>query len=267
MLRLQLSQMEVDLPSIPLSIRPKYTSTFKAHKASLDRQRKLLKELKSAANRADLLGASSSGGGIDPSRRDDPYSDDASAGAYSQRTRLLQGNERLTDGAPFLFCSAVCRSGERAALMADGWVGHRHATPGGVAPDSARDRGHRSWHPFQPPWSARADRALARRRTFLFLRHSPALCPLALTRGDGLRGDQLQQADSSIDRASGTLKQMIFRCVLPSARPRGEFADRAKVEMVPVRVACTSSGSSRGVSSPSWVSGPVVLAVKMLGPD
>lgn len=86
--------MEVDLPSIPTSIRAKYTTTFKSHKASLDRQRKALKEAKAAANRSDLLGA----GGVDPSRRDDPYSDEVGNAAYSQRTRLLQGTERLTDG-------------------------------------------------------------------------------------------------------------------------------------------------------------------------
>ena len=87
--------MEVELPSIPLSLRPRYTPIFKAHKTQLDRTKKSLREARQGLNRSDLL---SSG---DPGLSDDPYEDTPGGGGggdYGQRTRLLKGTERLQDG-------------------------------------------------------------------------------------------------------------------------------------------------------------------------
>lgn len=87
--------MEVELPSIPLSIRPKYTQTFKTYKSQLDRTKKVLREAKQGQNRNELLSS-----GRDAGLSDDPYSDGPGGGEgdYGQRTRLLKGTERLQDG-------------------------------------------------------------------------------------------------------------------------------------------------------------------------
>lgn len=49
------------------------------------------KDAQQSTNRSDLLSSSR-----DPAIQDDPYSD--SPDGYGQRTRLLQGTERLADG-------------------------------------------------------------------------------------------------------------------------------------------------------------------------
>ncbi|KAL7412314.1 vesicle transport v-SNARE protein N-terminus-domain-containing protein [Mrakia frigida] len=147
-----ISQMEVELPSIPQSIRSKYTATFKTYKTQLDRAKKQLREAKQSQNRSDLLSSST-----DPSISDDPYTDSPGGGDYSQRTRLLQGTERLQDGTRRL------EDSHRLALETED-----------VGADILRNlRGQREQ-----------------------IEHSR---------------DVLHQADNSIDRASGTLKKMIWR--------------------------------------------------------
>ncbi|CDZ96216.1 V-SNARE [Phaffia rhodozyma] len=144
-----ISQMEVELPSIPQSIRSKYTLNFKSYKAQLEKLRKQFRDAKQAVLRSDLLG------NTDASLRDDPYSD--SPTDYSQRTRLLQGTERLADGSRRL------EESHRLALETES-----------VGADILRNlRGQREQ-----------------------IEHSR---------------DVLASADTSIDRASGTLKKMIFR--------------------------------------------------------
>jgi len=97
--------MEVELPSMPVSIRQNYQGKLAASKAGLDKVKKTLvscarhpvfnqltdqRDVRSDGQRAELL----SGPGY-PS--DDPYTDDPSS--YSSRARLLQGTETLQDGS------------------------------------------------------------------------------------------------------------------------------------------------------------------------
>jgi vesicle transport through interaction with t-SNAREs protein 1 len=173
--------MEVELPSIPQSIRSKYTTSFKAHKAQLDKTKKLIvsptlhsfcqpssrylpssiqKSAKQSSSRSALL-SSSNGSPLDPSLSDNPYSD--SPDQSTQRTRLLQGTERLQDGTRRL------EESHRLALETEN-VG------GDILSNLRRQREQ--------------------------IEHSR---------------DVLVQADSSIDRASGTLKNMIWRCVFRSS--------------------------------------------------
>lgn len=100
--------MEVELPSMPVSIRQNYQGKLASSKTGLDKVKKTLvrptlpqisicsvtdmrqRDIRNEGQRSDLL----SGPGY-PS--DDPYSDDPSS--FSSRTRLLQGTETLQDGS------------------------------------------------------------------------------------------------------------------------------------------------------------------------
>ena len=105
---------------------------------------------------------------------DDPYSDDPSG--FSSRTRLLQGTERLADGSKRL------DNAHRIALETED-----------VGADILRNlRGQRE--------------------QIEHTRDSVSLHLNVVWLGADL--EQLTQADSSIDRAAGTLKKMIFKYVL-----------------------------------------------------
>lgn len=144
-----IAQMEVELPSMPVSIRQTYRGRLAASRASLDKVKKALKDVRSESQRSDLLG----GPGFP--NADDPYSDDPAN--YTTRARLLQGTETLADGSKRL------DNARRIALETED-----------VGADILRNlRGQRE--------------------------------QIEHTR------DTLVQADSSIDRAAGTLKKMIFK--------------------------------------------------------
>ncbi|ORY34731.1 t-SNARE [Naematelia encephala] len=146
-----IAQMEVELPSMPLSIRQTYTTRLRTSKEALDKVKKTLRDVRQESARSELL----SGPGYP--NRDDPYSDDPDPSAFSARTRLLQGTETLQDGSRRL------ENAQRIALETED-----------VGADILRNlRGQRE--------------------------------QIEHTR------DTLVQADSSIDRAAGTLKKMIFK--------------------------------------------------------
>ncbi|KIR27614.1 vesicle transport through interaction with t-SNAREs 1 [Cryptococcus deuterogattii 99/473] len=83
------AQMEVELPSMPVSIRQTYQGRLAASKQSLDKIKKTLKDLRLQSQRSDLL----SGPGYP--HGDDPYTDDPEP--YSTRSRLLAGTQTLED--------------------------------------------------------------------------------------------------------------------------------------------------------------------------
>jgi len=97
------SQMELELQGIPISIKPSYRARVKSAKADLHRLKKLSKDMHAQASRADLLSrqSSSSSPSPSPSNRRTTTND---------RTRLLAGVPSLEDGSRRL------RSSERAAL-------------------------------------------------------------------------------------------------------------------------------------------------------
>ncbi|WVQ78929.1 hypothetical protein IAT38_001021 [Cryptococcus sp. DSM 104549] len=143
------AQMEVELPSMPVSIRQTYHARLLTSKQGLEKVKKTLKDLRFQSQRSELL----SGPGFP--NADDPYSDDPAQ--YSTRSRLLQGTQTLEDGTNRL------DNAHRIALETEG-----------VGSEILRNlRGQRD--------------------------------QLENTR------DTLVQADSSIDRAAGTLKKMIFK--------------------------------------------------------
>ncbi|ODN98077.1 hypothetical protein I350_07719 [Cryptococcus amylolentus CBS 6273] len=149
-------QMEVELPSMPVSIRSTYQGRLATSKQGLDKVKKTLRDLRFESQRSELL---SGPGGAGQSGRyphaDDPYSDDPEP--YSTRSRLLQGTQTLEDS------SGRLDNAHRIALETEG-----------VGSEILRNlRGQRE--------------------------------QLENTR------DTLTQADSSIDRAAGTLKKMIFK--------------------------------------------------------
>ena len=98
--------MDVELPSMPISIRQNYQGRIAASKAGVEKVKKTLvrkhtagliarldvaqKDMRSDSQRSELL----SGPGFPDG--DDPYSDEPSN--FSTRTRLLQGTETLADG-------------------------------------------------------------------------------------------------------------------------------------------------------------------------
>jgi vesicle transport through interaction with t-SNAREs 1 len=85
----QVSQMEIELPSIPVSIRPQYQTRLRSAKGELSNQRKLFKECQAQLARAALLSSNAA-------TSDEPY---GYAGASeSDRTRLLAGTQILEDG-------------------------------------------------------------------------------------------------------------------------------------------------------------------------
>ncbi|ORX37722.1 t-SNARE [Kockovaella imperatae] len=141
------AQMEVELPSMPVSIRQVYQGRLATSKQALEKVKKSLKDVRQENQRNELFAGFPD--------RDDPYTDDPSG--FSSRTRLLQGTERLADGSKRL------DNAHRIALETED-----------VGADILRNlRGQRE--------------------------------QLENTR------DSLTQADSSIDRAAGTLKKMIFK--------------------------------------------------------
>ncbi|WWC92820.1 uncharacterized protein L201_007779 [Kwoniella dendrophila CBS 6074] len=144
------AQMEVELPSMPVSIRQTYQGRLATSKQGLEKVKKTLRDVRSENQRSELL--SGPGGFPNP---DDPYTDDPSA--YSARTRLLQGTETLADGSRRL------DNAHRIALETE--------DVGGEILRNLRGQREQIEH----------------------------------TR------DTLVQADSSIDRAAGTLKKMIFK--------------------------------------------------------
>ncbi|RXK35188.1 vesicle transport through interaction with t-SNAREs 1 [Tremella mesenterica] len=143
------AQMEVELPSMPTSIRQTYHQRLQTSKQALDKVKKVLRDVRNEGQRAELL----SGPGFP--NADDPYTDDPDS--YSARTRLLAGTERIADGTDRL------KNAQRIAMETED-----------VGADILRNlRGQRE--------------------------------QIEHTR------DTLTQADSSIDRAAGTLKKMIFK--------------------------------------------------------
>jgi vesicle transport through interaction with t-SNAREs protein 1 len=105
--------MEIELPSMPVSIRQNYQQRLQTSKQGLERVKRALvclvtshprdfvdpvgsipyqKDTRQESQRSDLL----SGPGFP--NPDDPYSDEP-ASAFSARTRLLQGTDTLADGS------------------------------------------------------------------------------------------------------------------------------------------------------------------------
>ncbi|KAL7425139.1 t-SNARE VTI1 [Cryptotrichosporon argae] len=144
-----IAQMDVEIPSMPVSIRKTFADRLATSRQAFDRVKKTVRELRADSARADLL---SGPGGYPP---DDPYADEPSA--FSTRTRLLAGTETLSDGSRRL------ENAQRIALETED-----------IGAGILRDlRGQRE--------------------------------QIEHTR------DTLGQADSSIDRAAGTLKKMIYK--------------------------------------------------------
>ncbi|KAB5588936.1 Vesicle transport v-SNARE protein vti1 [Ceratobasidium theobromae] len=140
------SQMEVEIQSMPQSLRSTYNIRVRGMKTELARWKKSAKELHLQSSRTELFTNSTSGA-------DDPYAD----GSANQRARLLAGTQSLADSSRRL------EDSHRIALETED-----------IGADILR--------------SLRVQREQ--------IEHT---------------GDTLQTANRSIDRASGTLKQMIRR--------------------------------------------------------
>ena len=82
--------MEIEVQSMPQSIKPQYQARIKSAKTELTRYKKLSKDLHAQLSRSDLLGGVG-GRPIGPSSGDDPY-------GTGDRTRLLAGTALLEDG-------------------------------------------------------------------------------------------------------------------------------------------------------------------------
>ncbi|RXW21934.1 hypothetical protein EST38_g3889 [Candolleomyces aberdarensis] len=85
----KVSQLDIEVQSIPQSVRAHYHTRLREAKAQLSKSKKALVDARSSLARADLL-SSSKGGQYASS--DDPY------GASSDRTRLLAGSTILENG-------------------------------------------------------------------------------------------------------------------------------------------------------------------------
>ncbi|KAK7038725.1 t-SNARE VTI1 [Paramarasmius palmivorus] len=155
-----ISQIEIEVQGIPVSIRPQYAARLKQAKIDLNRLKRLAKDTHAKASRGDLLG-----GRFGASRSDDPYRDEE----QNERTRLLAGNQTLGDGQRRL------GDATRIALETEA-----------LGADILRDLG-------------------TQRET---IQHSR---------------DMLNTADTSLDRASGTIKKMI-------RDPSNEFDDVIDLE-------------------------------------
>jgi len=83
-----ISQMEVEIQSMPQSVRGTYNTRVRTLKTELARWKKSAKDLHQQSSRSELFNHSTSGG-------DDPYADDAA----NQRTRLLAGTQSLNDSS------------------------------------------------------------------------------------------------------------------------------------------------------------------------
>src|SRR5258708_22015432 len=82
--------MEIELQSIPQSVKPQYHARVKTTKGELTRCKNLSKDRHAKLSRSDLLGGVG-GRPIGPSSSDDPY-------GTGDRTRLLAGTALLEDG-------------------------------------------------------------------------------------------------------------------------------------------------------------------------
>ncbi|KAF5379309.1 hypothetical protein D9757_007664 [Collybiopsis confluens] len=89
-----ISQLELEIQGIPVSIRAQYTQRLKQVKLDLNRLKKVAKDSHSHLTRANLQLDS-------PSRSDDPYDERA-----DERNRLLSGHQVLADGSGRLDNSA-----------------------------------------------------------------------------------------------------------------------------------------------------------------
>lgn len=85
------SQLEIEIQGIPVSLRAQYVSRLKQVKADLGRYRKVSKDSHAQAARSDLLGDSNTRRAT-PGTSDDPY------GERQERARLLAGTGVLDDG-------------------------------------------------------------------------------------------------------------------------------------------------------------------------
>jgi vesicle transport through interaction with t-SNAREs protein 1 len=86
---IQVSQLDIEIQSIPQNVRSHYHTRLREAKAQLSKFKKALTDARSSLARADLL-SSSKGGQYASS--DDPY------GSSSDRTRLLSGTALLENG-------------------------------------------------------------------------------------------------------------------------------------------------------------------------
>jgi vesicle transport through interaction with t-SNAREs protein 1 len=144
--------MEIEIPSMPVSIRRTFQERLATSRAGVDKARKAYQEAGAEAARAELLSGRGS--------FDDPYGyGDDSDSAFNTRTRMLAGTEALNDSSRRL------DNAHRIALETED-----------VGADILRSlRGQRE--------------------------------QIEHTR------DTLTRADGSIERASGTLKKMIYKWV------------------------------------------------------
>ncbi|KAF8665541.1 hypothetical protein AX16_000002 [Volvariella volvacea WC 439] len=142
------SQMELEVQSMPQAQRAKYHARLRTAKEDLARYKKLSKDLNASLARSDLLSSRSVRGGLPAS--DDPYN-------ASDRIRLLSGNALLEDGTKRL------QESQRIALETE---------------------------------NQGADILMSLRQQREQIQHAR---------------DTLHSADTSIERAAGTLKRMIFR--------------------------------------------------------
>ncbi|KIK56353.1 hypothetical protein GYMLUDRAFT_47125 [Collybiopsis luxurians FD-317 M1] len=82
-----ISQLEVEIQGIPVSIRSQYSQRLKQAKLDLNRLKKIAKDSHSQVTRGNVRFDS-------PSRSDDPYDEHG-----NERTRLLAGHQTLADGS------------------------------------------------------------------------------------------------------------------------------------------------------------------------
>ncbi|TEB30161.1 vesicle transport v-snare protein vti1 [Coprinellus micaceus] len=80
------SQLDIEISSIPQNVRQHYHTRLRDAKSSLSRCKTSLKDARSSLARSDLLSSSK------PYSSDDPY------GSSSDRTRLLSGTQLLENG-------------------------------------------------------------------------------------------------------------------------------------------------------------------------
>jgi vesicle transport through interaction with t-SNAREs protein 1 len=88
--------MDVEIPSMPVSIRKTFTDRLATSKSAVDKAKRGARDARAETQRQELL---SSG----RTSTDDPYFDGTGSGdeatAFSTRTRLLAGTEALSDSS------------------------------------------------------------------------------------------------------------------------------------------------------------------------
>lgn len=89
------SQLDIEIQSIPQSVRPHYHTRLREAKAQLARSKKALTDARTSVLRADLMSTKSG----QYTSSDDPYA------SSSDRTRLLNGTELLENGTKRLMDS------------------------------------------------------------------------------------------------------------------------------------------------------------------